>query len=83
MLHPQVKDCKGVFELPCPGGLLVLFLLSLGALRRRRWHLLLPPGEPVAHLECCPPCPNGREDSLLKEFFLEGQCPLCADDEVE
>ena len=45
--------------------------------------MLLPPGEPVARLECCPPCPNGREDSLLEEFFLEGQRPLCTNDKVE
>ena len=57
-----VENLEGRLKIPP-------LLLLLGAEWRRS--LILPPGEPVAHLEAFLGSPNGAKDCLFEELLLE------------
>ena len=63
-------------------GCLEVALLLLLHCHKGRRSLLLVIGEPVTLLETILCHPNGSEDSILEEFFLEGKAPLGLHNEV-
>ena len=80
MLCHQVENCKGVFKLPYPGGLLIVlfFLLSSpsGVLWGRWWHLLLPQASQSLVWSAVLPALMAERRASLRSLSLRGSAPL-------